>query len=218
VSNRELRVSSFLVAILVFGAGCSSGSGSSPGASSTTVTIPGGTTSSSSTTVPADYAALAALLLTNVPRGLALQPDKVADTGATNLDKAIQDAVAPNAAEVLRRAGFLAGYQRSWADADQLQHDDVFLYRFARAVGASQYVTDRISELEALNAGLKISRFPVLIAGAVGLHSESATSSFGVVVFSKGVYAVEALSTAASTQDQSLVAAALAEAQNQRLP
>jgi hypothetical protein len=75
-----------------------------------------------------------------------------------------------------------------------------------------------VSELEAANAALTIGRFAVLIAGAVGLHSESPDSSFGVVVFSKGVYAVEALSTDASKNDQSLAAAALAGAQNQRLP
>ncbi|MDP9335795.1 MAG: hypothetical protein M3Q30_21160 [Actinomycetota bacterium] len=217
MSNRELRVSSFLLVVLVVGAACSSGSASS-GGSSTTSTTAGGTTSSSSSTIPEGFATLAARMLTNVPRGLALQPDKIADTGATNLDKAIQDAVAPNAAEVLRGAGFVAGYQRSWAGADLAQHDVVFLYQFASAAGAARYVTDRVSELEAANAGLTISRFAVLIAGAVGLHSEGPDSSFGVVVFSKGVYAVEALSTDASKDDQSLAAAALAEAQNQRLP
>ncbi len=218
MSNRELRVSSFLLAVLVVGAACSSGSASSPDGSSTTSTTAGGTTSSSSTTIPESYATLAALLLTSVPRGLALQPDKIADTGATNLDKAIQDAVAPNAAQVLRGAGFVGGYQRSWASADLTEHAVVFLYQFASAAGAARYVTDRVSELEAANSGLTISRFPVLIAGALGLHSESPDSSFGVVVFPKGVYAVEALSTDASKDDQSLAAAALAEAQNQRLP
>jgi hypothetical protein len=220
VSNRELRVPAFLLAVLVVGAACSSGSASSGDSSTTTSTTARVTTNSSSstTTTPEGYATLAALLLTNVPRGLTLQPDKIADTGATNIDKAIQDAVAPNAAQVLRGAGFTAGYQRSWASADLAQHDVVFLYQFASAAGATRYVTDRVSELEAANAGLTISRFPVLIAGAIGLHSESPDSSFAVVVFSKGVYVAEALSTDASKNDQSLAAAALAEAQNLRLP
>jgi hypothetical protein len=182
------------------------------------VTTAGGTTSSTSTTVPEGYAELAALLLTSVPRNLELQPDKVADTGATNLDKAIQDAVSPNAAEALRKARFVAGYQRAWADADHVQQDVVFLYQFASAAGAAQYVTDRVSELEAVNADLKISRFPVLIAGAVGLHAESASSSFAVVVFAKGALVVEALSTEGSKNDQSSNAAALADAQQKRLP
>jgi hypothetical protein len=223
VSKRELRVPAFLLVALV-GAACSSGGASSGESSTTTSTAVGGTTisssssSSSTTTIPSGYATLASLLLTNVPRGLTLQPDKIADTGATNIDKAIQDAVAPNAAQVLRGAGFTAGYQRSWASADLAQHDVIFLYQFASAAGAARYATDRVSELEAANAALTIGRFAVLIAGAVGLHSESPDSSFGVVVFSKGVYAVEALSTDASKNDQSLAAAALAGAQNQRLP
>src|SRR5439155_11942547 len=104
VSNRELRVPAFLLAALVVGVACSSGSASSGGSSTTTSTTVGGPTSSlsSTTTIPEGYATLAALLLTNVPRGLTLQPDKIGDTGATNLDKAIQHAVAPNEAQVLK--------------------------------------------------------------------------------------------------------------------
>lgn len=157
-------------------------------------------------------------MLTSVPRGLALEPDKDADTGATNLAKAIQDAVAADAATVLQGAGFVAGYQRSWADADQTQHDTVFLYQFANPAGASKYVSGRVAELESVNAALQLRPFPVLIAGAVGLHNESPTSSFGVVVFPKGVYVVEAVSTDASPQNQSINAVALASAQLQRLP
>jgi len=240
VSNRGLRVSSLGLAILVLGAACSSGSSgangatggststeaappstapgtTAPGSPTSASTTPGGS-ASSSTTIPPGYAPLAALMLTSVPRGLALAPDAIADTGATNLAKAIQDAVASNAGDVLRSAGFVVGYQRSWADADQAQHDDIFLYKFASAAGASKYVTGRVAELESVNSQLSISTFPVLIAGAVGLHSQSATSSFGVVVFPKGVYVVEAVSTDASTQDQSSNAVALANAQLQRLP
>jgi hypothetical protein len=156
-------------------------------------------------------------MLTSVPRGLVLDSDQEADTGATNLAKAIQDAVAPDAATVLKGAGFVAGYQRSWADADQVQHDVVFLYQFATPAGAARYVTSRVSELESVNSQ-QLSPFSVLIAGAVGLHNETANSSFGVVVAPKGVYVVEAVSTDASTLNQSLNAVALANAQLQRLP
>jgi hypothetical protein len=234
VSNRELRVFSIAVALLVVGAACSSGGSSAkapPGGSSTSATTdpnstPGGstipatgaTTSSPTSTPAAGYASIAALLLTTVPSGLALQPDRVADTGATNLAKAIQDNVAANAGEVLRHAGFVAGYQRAWAQADQARQNLVFLYRFATAAGAAEYAMNRVSELEQVNAQATMSRFPVLITGAVGLRSESSTSSFGAVMFSKGVFAVEAVATDASKSDQSLVAAALADAQRQRLP
>src|SRR5207253_2960176 len=135
VWNRELRVSSFVLTILVLsgldlGAACSSGGASSDG-SATTLPISGDTTSAPSTTIPEGYAKIASLLLTNVPRGLPLQPDKFADTGATNLDKATQHAITANAGDVLRRAGFVVGYQRSWAAKDQAQQDVLFLYEFA---------------------------------------------------------------------------------------
>ena len=228
VSNREPRVFSIAVAVLVVGAACSSGGSSAktpPGVSSTSAT-PGGSTTpatgaatSSPTSTPAQaYAAIGALLLTTVPSGLALQPDGVADTGATNLAKAIQDNVAANAGEVLKHAGFVAGYQRAWAQTDQARQNVVFLYQFATAAGAAEYAMNRVLELEQVNAQATMSRFPVLITGAVGLRSESAASSFGAVMFSKGVFAVEAVATDGSKSDQSLVAAALAAAQYQRLP
>jgi hypothetical protein len=147
-----------------------------------------------------------------------LQPDGVADTGATNLAKAIQDNVAANAGEVLKHAGFVAGYQRAWAQTDQARQNVVFLYQFATAAGAAEYAMNRVRQLEQVNAQGTLSRFPVLIAGAVGVRSESPTASFGAVVFSKGVFAVEAVATDSSQSDQSLVAAALAAAQDQRLP
>ena len=65
MSNRELRVSSFVLAILVLGAACSSGGASSGGSSTTTLPISGDTTSSSPTTIPGGYAKIASLLLTN---------------------------------------------------------------------------------------------------------------------------------------------------------
>jgi len=72
VSNRELRVSSFVLATLILGAACSSGGSSSDGSSTTTLPISGDTTSTTPTTIPEGYAKIASLLLTNVPRGLPL--------------------------------------------------------------------------------------------------------------------------------------------------
>jgi hypothetical protein len=211
-----------MVLALVLAAACSSGGSSAkppPSGSSTSAAPIGGPSTSSPTSTPAQaYATIAALLLTSAPSGLALQPDGVADTGATNLAKAIQDNVAANAGEVLKHAGFVAGYQRAWAQADQARQNLVFLYQFATAAGAAEYATNRVRELEQVNAQATITTFPVLIAGAVGVRSESATASFGAVVLSKGVFAVEAVATDASMSDQSLVAAALAAAQYQRLP
>src|SRR4051794_31129951 len=96
-----------LAVFAVAGSACSS-SGSGGESSQSTVTDPAvigstttteatSTTPSSSgtttTTIDPDYSAIAKLLPTNVPSGLPLQPDRLADTGATNLAKAIQDDV-----------------------------------------------------------------------------------------------------------------------------
>ena len=160
---------------------------------------------------------MAALILTDVPSGFARQPDSIADTGPTNLAKAVQDEVAANAAQVLRQTGFVSGYQRAWADAGQVRQDIIFLYRFATAAGAEQYAKNRAAEVRFQSVG-PISAFAVFLPSGIGLHSETADSSFATVTFAKGVYAVEALSTNGVKEDQSLAAAALANAQFQRLP
>jgi hypothetical protein len=232
VSDRGLRVSSVVFA-LVLGAACSS-SGSNakapPDASSTTIVSVGGTTApgtgttTGSSTTPSSSTfgnhgdpTVAALLLTDVPSGFARQPDSVADTGPTNLTKAIQDEVAANAAQVLRQTGFVSGYQRAWADAGQVRQDIIFLYRFATAAGAAQYANNRAAEVRFQSVGA-INAFAVFLPSGIGLHSETPESSFAAVTFSKGVYAVEALSTNGVKEDQSPAAAALANAQFQRLP
>lgn len=191
--------------------------------SSTSTTTPASSSStvpaSTTTTIVAGYAALAALLPTDVPSGFLLQPDRLADTGATNLAKAAQDDVAPGALQVLKQAGFVSGYQRAWADADAVNQNTLFLYQFTTAAGATQYALSKATELESVNnePGAPISRFPVLISGAAGLRSKSANASFAAVVFSKGVYAVVAVSTGTGNVDQSAAAAALAAAQMLRL-
>jgi hypothetical protein len=227
VSDRGLRVTSFMVFALVLGAACSS-SGSNANAtdaSSTTVTSVGGTTvpgtgtTTTSSTSPSNHGdpTVAALILTDVPSGFAQQPDSVADTGPTNLAKAVQDEVAANAAQVLRQTGFVSGYQRAWADAGQVRQDIIFLYRFATADGAAQYARNRAAEVRFQSVG-PINAFAVFLPSGIGLHSETADSSFAAVTFAKGVYAVEALSTNGVKEDQSVAAAALANAQFQRLP
>jgi hypothetical protein len=221
----------------VVGAACSSG-GASGGSSDSTVndgSVIGTTTDSSATTttpsssapttttIDPNYATLAALLPTNVPSGLPLQPDRLADTGATNLSKAIQDDVSADAGSTLRSAGFVIGYQRAWTNSAAVKQNTLFVYKFKTAAGAAQYASSRAAALESENSpnaveGGSIGHFPVLIPGAVGLHSEGTQSSFGAVVFSKGVYSVVAVATDAGNVDQSGNAAALAAAQNLILP
>ncbi|MDQ1475825.1 MAG: hypothetical protein QOE62_1054 [Actinomycetota bacterium] len=238
--NRGLRhlASALALCVLgVVGAACSSG-GASGGSSDSTVndgSVIGTTTDSSATTttpsssapttttIDPNYATLAALLPTNVPSGLPLQPDRLADTGATNLSKAIQDDVSADAGSTLRSAGFVIGYQRAWTNSAAVKQNTLFVYKFKTAAGAAQYASSRAAALESENSpnaveGGSIGHFPVLIPGAVGLHSEGTQSSFGAVVFSKGVYSVVAVATDAGNVDQSGNAAALAAAQNLILP
>jgi hypothetical protein len=233
-----IAFAALLVVLAVAGSACSS-SGSGGESSESTVTdgvvigstttteattsTPSSSAGTTTTTIDPDYAALAKLLPTNVPSGLPLQPDSLADTGATNLAKAIQDDVSGAAGGLLRGAGFVIGYQRAWADADAVKQNTLFLYQFKTAIGAAQYAAGRATALASENStitdpGAPIVHFPVLIPGAVGLHSESTDSSFAAVVYSKGVYSVVALTTDAGNVDQSANAAALAAAQNLLLP
>jgi hypothetical protein len=233
-----IACAALLAVFVVAGAACSS-SGSGGDSSESTVTdgsvigttttsgvtssTPSSSPASTTTTIDPDYAGLAKLLPTNVPSGLPLQPDGLADTGATNLNKAIQDDVSNDAGGLLRSSGFVIGYQRAWADSDAIKQNTLFLYQFKTAAGAAQYSAGRASTLQSENspiadAGAPIATFPVLIPGAIGLHSESTKSSFGAVVFSKGVYSIVALATDAGKVDQSANAAALAAAQNLLIP
>jgi hypothetical protein len=239
--NRGLRHLASAIAFCVLGVvgtACSSGATSGGSTDSTvndgavigtttdpsvTTTTPSSSAPSTTTTIDPDYATLAALLPTNVPSGLPLQPDRLADTGATNLSKAIQDDVSADAGDTLRSAGFVIGYQRAWTNAAAVKQNTLFVYKFKTAAGAAQYASSRASALESENSpnavqGGSIGHFPVLIPGAVGLHSEGTQSSFGAVVFSKGVYSVVAVATDAGNIDQSGNASALAAAQNLLLP
>ena len=236
--TRTARVSLSVSVVVVLGAACSSGgSGAKTAPDSSSTTVPGGgsTTSAGATTAPGasttssqpslptttvvpGFETLAGLLLTTVPARFALLPDRVADTGPTNLAKAIEDEVAPHAADVLRTTGFVRGYQRAWSDAAAERQDTVFLYQFATAAGATQYAANRAGEIVALGARGPIKTFAVLLPGAIGLHSETVDSSFAVVTVAKGVYAIQATVTDGTNKDQSLDASALAAAQFQRLP
>ena len=211
---------------MLSGSACSTGGSGSNGAADRTTTSVGqgisttveSTVVSSSTAIPGGDPALESLILTTVPSGLQRQPDNVADSGPVDLAKAIQDEVASDAAETLRTAGFLSGYQRTWADATQLEENVVFLYRFASATGAARYASHRLSEFATSSTGTSFTPFLVFLPSAGGLQVEGPTSSVAVVVFSKGVYSVEAVSTSGTHSDQSPIAAALAVAQYRRIP
>jgi hypothetical protein len=192
--------------------------GSTVSTTATTTTASTSSTSTTPSTIASAYASIAALMLTDAPSGFLIQPDRVADTGATNLAKALQDDVSRDAGNVLRGAGFVRGYQRAWVDATGVRQNVVYLYEFATPQGAASYAAHRSATIASLPSRGPVKEFPAFLAGAVGWHSESAVSSFGAVVVPKGVYYVEATSSDGAKVDQSNFAIMLADAQLKRLP
>jgi hypothetical protein len=225
VSHRVPRVVSVVLALAVFAAACSSGG--SKGADSTTTTTTNDlallTTTSGGlpTTTIAGDPTLAVLLLQDAPSGFLKVPDKLADSGPTNLAKAINDEGSADGGRYLQQTGFVSGYQRVWSSSDSVRQNVIFLYRFKTAEGAAQYATNRASELQSfgtVDGAPPITTFNVPMPGGVGLHSEFASLSFGAVVFSKGVYSVQAVSTDGANVDQTVGVVAIAQAQFDRLP
>jgi len=182
-------------------------------------------TAAPTTTTPptAPPTGLAALILSTVPSGYVLQPDSVADTGPTDLNRAAADDAALDGRTALVDAGFVRGYQRQWSSADAsgttLVQDFVFLYEFETPAGAQSYAQHWNATLTSTNQGVTLHTFtPSFIPGALGLKAEDSTGSTGVVMFSKGVYAVEATVNGGTQVDQSGPAGQLALAQFQKLP
>jgi hypothetical protein len=233
-------------ALLGLASACSSSHSSKPPATSTTIAPTTTTTARStstsapvttatsgvtttSTTVPAGPK-LSTLILKDAPSAYPLQPDSAADTGPTGLHKAALDDVLNSPAQataLLRRNGFVAGYQRQWAEVGEVHENFVFLYQFATTVGAQAWVQHWEAEINGANSGATPVAFtPALVPGAIGLRAQDATGAQGVVLFVKGPYAVEALSTQSAPYnashpqyaDQSVPASLLAAAQYALLP
>ena len=223
MSYRVPRVLALLLVPALFAAACSSGgSATTDTTTSSTDTVPLSTTTTSgvtTTTIAADPT-LEVLLLQTVPSAYVKLPDQISDSGPTNLAKAMRDEGSTDGGRFLQQMGFVSGYQRVWASSSDVRQNTIFLYRFKTPEGAAQYATNRASELNAFGSvkGAVITPFNVPMPGGVGLHSESDTLSFGAVVFSKGNYSVQAVSTDGTKTDQSLAVVALAQAQFDRLP
>jgi hypothetical protein len=226
--------------------GCSSSHSAKPPAPTTTVatttTAPTTTTSTSvpsststttggtTTTAVAAGPTVAALILKVAPSQYPLQPDSAADTGPTGVHKAALDDVlsSPAAATaILRRDGFVAGYQRQWANAGNVGQNFIFLYQFATPAGAQAYVQHWAAAIESADSGTAPVAFtPAVVPGATGLQAHDADGAQGVVLFTKGPYAVQALSTISAQYtakkptypDQSGPASLLAAAQYALLP
>jgi len=152
-----------------------------------------------------------------VPDGYVRQPDKVGDTGPSNLDKAIDDDGGDDAREVLTRARFVRGYQRMWSRSN----DDeivVYVYQFADKAGALEYTSRLTADPGAPTDGGSTGRFAVPgIDGAVGVNGSDASFATSSVTFVKGPYSVQMVVNSSSPTGLETLATALAEEQYSRL-
>jgi hypothetical protein len=191
----------------------------------TTTSPPTSTTAAPVTQPTGPSTGLAALILDTVPSGYPRQPDDIGQTGPTNLAQAVEIDVSPNARRALLVTGFVTGYQRQWASPDGYTIDQDFLFEFQTPKGAQGYAQHWRDTLVKTNSGSPLQSFtPAFIPGSFGLETKDKTGSTAVVMFAKGVYAVEAtvnggvLAPGDPAVDQSGPATALGLAQYQRLP
>ena len=186
-----------------------------------------GTTIATTTTVPP--AKVADLILNDAGPGFLVQPDAIADTGPTKIGKAADDDISPDARKLLKATKFVDGYQRQWLNngADGNSNNDfIFLYEFDDPGGAAlwaQHWNQTIENTPHPRAALTTFS-PSEIPGALGLSSSNKSSgSTGIVLFSKGNYAVQVIVNSVNlndgtSSDQSGAATALGVEQYQRLP
>lgn len=160
-------------------------------------------------------------MLDEAPSGYDRKPDSLADTGPTDLAKAVLDdalTAEGDARRALTTAGFLRGYQRQWSTEPAISQNFIYVYEFATPEGAAQYLAhwSAVATAGASRAGPL--PFTPTVAGWIGLKANDERGSSGVVLFSKGPYAVQAVSTGAPGIDQAEPTTALAYAQFARLP
>lgn len=202
-------------------------------AAATTTTRADGSTSVPPSTWPEDQLhhvaptpatdALAAKMIDEIP-GYALQPDRVGDTGPSDLAKATDDDGGGVAARaLLSRLGFTAGYQRLFRNADASVTIVLFLYRFDDADGATAYARHWQSEFTGPTPESGVTRSaPKSVPGLDDALEVTARDDHGntsqMVVFAKGDHVASVLvqaTTDAAPEPPS--AADLAVEQSKRL-
>ena len=213
-------------AFVVVACGCSSGSSKAP--PPTTVAPPVTIQSTSTTTAPITTTTttfpgplLEPLVLKVAPSGYDRKPDALADTGPTDLEKAVGDDALTgegDARRALKLNGFLRGYQRQWSTEPAVSQNFVYVYQFATPEGAARYLTHWTAAATAGASRAGPVPFAPSLPGAVGLKANDSRGSSGIVLFSKGPYAVQAVSTGAADVDQADATTALAFAQYALLP
>ena len=126
------------------------------------------------------FAPLAPLVLKNAPSGYPRRADSLADTGPTDLEKAVlEDPLndPKDARQTLRAAGFLRGYQRQWSTGDTIGQNFIFVYQFATPAGALSYLSHWRTAVIADVSGAPPVPFTPLVPGAIGLESRSGRAS-----------------------------------------
>ena len=212
-------------ALIVLACGCSSGTPKT--APTTTVKPPAPTstrpptTSAPKTTTTFAGPPLAPLVLKDAPSGYPRRADSLADTGPTDLEKAVLDDPLndpKDARQTLRAAGFLRGYQRQWSTSDTIGQNFIFVYQFATPAGALSYLSHWRTAVIADASGAPPVPFTPLVPGAIGLESRTSRASSGVALFAKGVFAVQAVATGGPGLDPRPPTNSLALAQYALLP
>ena len=212
--------------MVVLACGCSSGSNGNDAPTTTTETTapptvstrPPVTASTTTTTIPNP---LEPLILKDAPSGFPRQDDSFAATGPVDLDKAVLDdpfGSAQAARRTLLAAGFVRGYQRQWTVEPGVNQNFVYVYQFATPEGAASYLTHwRAAAVAGAFRSAPVPFTPIL-PGATGLKANDPRGSSGVVLFSKGPYAVQSVVTGPAGVNQSEPATELAFAQYALLP
>jgi hypothetical protein len=186
-----------LTALLAAGAACggSGGSGADQktgmAARIVTTTTLAPTTTTTAAKPAANFDDLSRLLLASVPAAYKVQPNDVGDTGPSNFEKAVSDDGGDDARAVLKKAGFVRGYQRLWQMSDD---EDVvaFLYQFNDHAGAVDYGKRTTDDMAKGAEGVTLTSFDVPgIEGEVAMSGHNAEYASSVVVFTKGPYLMQ---------------------------
>ena len=210
--------------MVVLACGCSSGSdGNAEPATTasapepTVSTRPPVSTSTTTTSLPGPP--LEPLILKVAPSGFERKADSFAATGPVDLKKAAQDdPLNRDARRILLAAGFVQGYQRQWATEPAVSQNFIYVDQFETPEGAASYLAHWREAAVAGPTRAAPVPFTPILPGATGLKSNDTRGSSGLVLFSKGLYAVQAVVTGAPGVDQAVPAGELAFAQYALLP
>lgn len=145
--------------------------------------------SGSGTASPATDA-LQSRLIQSVPTGYVQQADDVADTGPSDLDKAVRDELEPDARTALTAAGFVAGYQRYWADPKGGAIVE-FVYQFRDETAATGYLERWVDGATDPTAGPTNPFIVPEVPGARGLSTSTSEGPAAIVLLSRGAYTAQ---------------------------